>query len=73
MVGALVRASLDGDRTLADLVADEPRLGAEGVALLAPGAAVAQRSTPGAGGPAPLGAQLTAMRALLARQAQWLD
>jgi len=73
VVGALVRASLDGDRTLADLVADEPRLGAEGVALLAPGAAVAQRSTPGAGGPEPLGVQLTAMRALLARQAQWLD
>ena len=41
-------------------------------ALLAPGAAVAQRTTPGAGGPEPLGAQLAAMRALLARQAQWL-
>ena len=41
-------------------------------ALLAPGASVAQRTTPGAGGPEPLGAQLAAMRALLDRQAQWL-
>ena len=56
----------------AELVAEEPRLGEEGVALLAPGAAVAQRTTPGAGGPEPLGAQLAAVRTLLDRQAQWL-
>jgi hypothetical protein len=42
------------------------------VALLAPGASVAQRSTPGGGGPEPLRAQLASMHALLARQAQWL-
>ena len=38
VVGALVREVVDGDRSLAELVAAEPRLGAEGVALLAPGA-----------------------------------
>jgi argininosuccinate lyase len=72
VVGALVRESLDGGRSFAELVAEEPRLGEEGVALLAPGAAVAQRTTPGAGGPEPLGAQLAAVRTLLDRQAQWL-
>jgi argininosuccinate lyase len=72
IVGALVREAVDGDRPLAELVAADPRLGAEGVERIAPGASVAQRTTPGAGGPEPLGAQLAAMRALLDRQAQWL-
>jgi len=40
-----------GLSSLADLVATDPRLGAEGAALLAPGASVARRTTPGAGGP----------------------
>ena len=72
IVGALVREAVDGDRALADLVAAEPRLGADGVALLAPGASVTHRSTPGAGGPEPLVDQLAAMRARLDHQAQWL-
>ncbi len=72
IVGGLVRESLEAGRPFAELVAAEPRLGAEGVALLAPGAAVAQRTTPGAGGPGPLAAQLAAVRTLLDHQAQWL-
>jgi len=72
IVGGLVREAVDGDASLADLVAADPRLGAEGVALLAPGASVAQRTTPGAGGPGPLAAQLAAVRATLDAQAQWL-
>jgi argininosuccinate lyase len=72
VVGALVREAIDGSRPLAELVAADERLGAEGAALLAPGAAVARRTTPGAGGPEPLAAQLDAMRHRLARQAQWL-
>ena len=73
MVGALVRRAVDGDRPLAELVAAEPRLGAGGCRpprTRAP--SVAQRTTPGAGGPAPLAAQLDAMRSRLDRQAQWL-
>jgi argininosuccinate lyase len=72
VVGALVREAVDGPTSFAELVAADARLGAEGAALLAPGAAVAQRTTPGAGGPEPLGAQLAAMHARLDLQAQWL-
>ncbi len=73
IVGDLVRRALDGEGSLADLVATDTRLGPEAAALLAPGAAVTNRVTPGGGGPAPLAAQMTAMRESLARQAQWLD
>jgi argininosuccinate lyase len=72
IVGALVREAVDGDASLADLVAADPRLGADGVALLAPGASVAARTTPGAGGPEPLAAQLAAVHAMLDGQTQWL-
>ncbi|MGZ4715032.1 MAG: argininosuccinate lyase, partial [Acidimicrobiia bacterium] len=58
--------------SLAELVGADERLGAEGVARLAPGAAVAHRTTPGGGGPEPVRVQLEAARALLDRQAQWL-
>ena len=57
IVGALVRRSLDDEVALADLVAAEPRLGERGVALLAPGVPVTQRTTPGGGGPAPVAEQ----------------
>ncbi|MGZ4676641.1 MAG: argininosuccinate lyase [Acidimicrobiia bacterium] len=72
IVGGLVREALAGDRSLAELVGADERLGAEGVARLAPGAAVAHRTTPGGGGPEPVRVQLEAARALLDRQAQWL-
>ncbi len=72
IVGALVREAIEGDRPLAEIVAGDPRLGAEGAALLARGAAVRNRTTPGGGGPEPLGPQLEAARRLLDGQAQWL-
>jgi argininosuccinate lyase len=59
VVGALVRRSLDDGTALADLVAAEARLGAEAVALLAPGVAVTRRTTRGGGGPGPVAEQLT--------------
>ena len=72
IVGDLVRRAIDGEGSLASLVERDPRLGADAVALLAPGAAVRNRTTPGGGGPTPLGAQLDAVHALLAREEQWL-
>ena len=51
----------------------EPHLGEDALALLEPGTAVTRRTTPGGAGPAPVAAQLDAVRALLARQQQWLD
>ena len=72
IVGDLVRRALGGEASLADLVTADDRLGADAAALLAPGAAVANRRTPGGGGPEPLGAQLSALRARLALQSQWL-
>src|SRR5438874_773035 len=71
IVGVLVREAVEGDRSLVDLVAADPRLGAEGVARIAPGASVAHRTTPGAGGPEPLAAQLAAVHEMLASQPQW--
>lgn len=72
IVGGLVRDALAGAGSLVDLVAADARLGEEGAALLAPGASVARRTTPGAGGPEPVAAQMDEARDLLARQAQWL-
>ncbi len=72
IVGELVRRALDGEASLMHLVAAEPRLGPDAAVLLAPGAAVANRTTPGGGGPTPLRAQIDAARASLQRDAQWL-
>ncbi|MEX2659463.1 MAG: argininosuccinate lyase [Acidimicrobiales bacterium] len=64
IVGGLVRASLEpGSMSLSELVADHPALGAEAVALLAPGVAVTRRTTPGGAGPGPVAAQLERFRA----------
>lgn len=57
IIGALVRRSLDEGTALADLVAAEPELGERGAALLAPGRAVANRTTPGGAGPGPVADQ----------------
>jgi argininosuccinate lyase len=66
-VGALVRAALEpGAPPLATLVADDDRFGPEAAALVAPGAAVARRTTPGGAGPAPVAVQLERFRGRLA-------
>jgi argininosuccinate lyase len=69
VVGALVRRALEGEAPLVELVAAEPRLGADGAALLAPGVSVTRRTTPGGAGPAAVAAQLVRFRAQLAADA----
>jgi len=56
-VGALVRAALAGEGSLADLVAADERLGPEAADLLDPGTAVRRRTTPGGAGPGPVAVQ----------------
>jgi argininosuccinate lyase len=58
IVGGLVRAALDGPTSLADLVAANEALGPEAARLLAPGAAVRNRTTAGSAGPGPVTEQL---------------
>ncbi len=58
VVGALVRAALAGEGALVDLVTASPDLGAEAAGLLAPGASVRQRTSPGGGAPEAVVAQL---------------
>ncbi|MGB1505565.1 MAG: argininosuccinate lyase [Acidimicrobiales bacterium] len=65
VVGEKVRRSLAGEGSLAELVAADPRLGAEAAALLAPGVSVTRRTTHGGGSPAAVAAQLDRFRALL--------
>ncbi|HEX9260675.1 MAG TPA: argininosuccinate lyase [Acidimicrobiales bacterium] len=73
IVGTLVRASLEpGAPPLAELVAADPRLGEAGAALVAPGVAVARRTTRGGGGPGPVAAQVARFRVLLASDASRL-
>jgi argininosuccinate lyase len=63
VVGNLVRQSVERGVTLDELVATDPRLGPDALALLEHGAAVRRRSSRGGAGPEPLVAQLTAARA----------
>ena len=70
VVGAIVRRSIDEGLPLAELVAAEPRLGADGVALLQPGVAVTRRTTRGGAGPGPVAIQMVAARARLDVDAQ---
>lgn len=51
VVGELVRNSIVAEVPLVDLVAADTRLGERGVALLAPGASVRNRRSPGSAGP----------------------
>ncbi len=71
IVGDLVRRAIDGEGDLVDLVGADSRLGTDGVALLDAGAAVSNRTTPGGGGPVPLGPQLEAAQSLLEREQAW--
>jgi argininosuccinate lyase len=57
VVGSLVRRSMAGEGSLADLVAAEPALGPDAVALLAPGRSVTRRTTRGGAGPGPVAEQ----------------
>jgi argininosuccinate lyase len=66
VVGSLVRKSLDSGTPLADLVEADPRLGAEGAAILEPGAAVRRRVTAGGGGPDAVRVQVGRFRERLA-------
>jgi argininosuccinate lyase len=66
IVGALVREAVDGERSLRDLAAEHPQLGAEAAALIAPGVAVRMRTTHGAAGPDAVAAQLERFRARIA-------
>jgi len=66
IVGALVRRCLAGEAPLARLVADDVRLGPEAAALVAPGVGVRRRTSPGGGGPGPVGVQLAAFDEALA-------
>src|SRR5260221_11770867 len=62
VVGGLVRASLAGDGSLADLVAAHPALGEPALALLGPGVSVTRRTPPGGAGPAAVAGQLEPCR-----------
>jgi argininosuccinate lyase len=66
VVGTLVRRHLAGEGPLADLVAAEPSLGPDAVALLEPGRPVTRRTTPGGGGPGPVAHQMSLVREQLA-------
>ena len=65
VVGDLVRRSLEGEASLADLVQAHPRLGETAADLLAPGVAVTRRTTPGGAAPDPVAAQIKRFRAQL--------
>jgi argininosuccinate lyase len=73
VVGAHVRAALDGEGSLRDLVAADARLGPDAAALVAPGVGVRMRTSPGAAGPAALPVQLDAYRQMLADQRRAFD
>ncbi|MCH7788070.1 MAG: argininosuccinate lyase [Acidobacteria bacterium] len=66
VVGDLVRRSLDGEGELADLVVGSDAFDEGAVALLEPGAAVANRRTAGGAGPAAVAVQLEAFADQLA-------
>ncbi|MFK8025583.1 MAG: argininosuccinate lyase [Ilumatobacter sp.] len=65
VVGAHVQACLAGEGSLAQLVAADPRLGAEGAALVAPGVGVTMRSSRGAAGPAARAVQVDSYRSMI--------
>jgi argininosuccinate lyase len=73
VVGALVRRSLAGEGELGHLVAEDPRLGPQAAALVAPGVAVRRRTTPGGAGPGPVRVQLERFAAALTEQQARVD
>lgn len=73
VVGDLVRRSLDGEGSLADLVRADPRLGEEAAKLLVPGVPVTRRTTPGGAGPEAVAAQIERFRTRLDEDAARFD
>jgi argininosuccinate lyase len=73
VVGALVRESLEGTTTLAELVAAHEALGPDAAGLLEPGASVRRRTTRGGAGPAAVADQMERFRARLADDRQRLE
>ena len=63
VVGALVRASLAGEGTLAELAAASPSFDPSVAELFEPGASVVRRSSPGGAGLKPVAAQLQRLAA----------
>ncbi len=57
IVGELVRRHVDSGAALSGLVLADSRLGPEAAALVAPGASVRRRTSPGGAGPAPVAVQ----------------
>jgi argininosuccinate lyase len=72
-IGTLVRQSHERGVALEDLVMVVGRLGADARAVLAPGAGVRRRTTPGGAGSEPVRHQLAAARNRLAEQQAWLE
>ena len=72
VVGDLVRRSLEGEASLAELVRGHPSLG-DAAELLAAGVPVTRRATPGGAGPEAVAAQLGQFRARLATDASRFD
>ena len=73
IVGDLVRRCLDGEGSLADLVASDPRLGEDAAGLLAPGVPVTRRTTPGGAGAHSVRAQITNFQTRLITDAARFD
>ncbi|MEZ5180705.1 MAG: argininosuccinate lyase [Acidimicrobiales bacterium] len=69
IVGEIVRRALAGEASMAELVAADERLGAEGAAILEPGVSVTRRTTRGGAGPGPVAEQLERFRARVAADA----
>ena len=68
IVGGHVQACLAGEGSLAELVADDPRLGPEAAELVQPGVGVRMRTSRGAAGPAARDEQVASYRAMLAEE-----
>jgi argininosuccinate lyase len=65
MVGSLVRDAVERKVPLVELVEAHPGLGSEAARLVAAGVAVRRRTSPGAGGPDAVAAQMERFRAVL--------
>ncbi|WP_419929282.1 argininosuccinate lyase [Candidatus Poriferisocius sp.] len=72
-VGDLVRRSLEGEGSLADLVQADPRLGEEAAQLLAPGVPVTRRTTPGGAGLQSVRAQMANFQTQLIAESSRFD
>jgi argininosuccinate lyase len=71
-VGTLVRQSIERGVPFEELVATDPRLGPEALTLLAPGAGVQRRLTPGGAGPKAVVAQVALAQQCLVEERAWL-